>query len=229
MTTTSHATDVATGAHAPHDAPHDAPHNDGVPAARTGRPRDPERADAILQATRELLAEVGYERTTVEAVAARAKASKATVYRRWSDKAQLVAEALRCRPVATAVLPDTGDLREDLVQGISRFTDELTDEDAGLIAGLACAMRSDPTLAALLREQTVHCRRDAASAWLQRGVARGQIAPDVDIDSVVDLVPASVFMRLLVTGEPVDHDFVVRLVDGVLLPLLTCGRSTAGV
>lgn len=194
-------------------------------SSRSGRPRDADREDAILTATRELLAEVGYERVTIEAVAGRAKASKATIYRRWPGKAQLVADALRCRPQAMPVMPDTGDLREDMVQGILTFVADLTEHDAALMVGLAGAMRTDPELAAMVRDQTVSCRRDAASAWLERAVARGQIVPDADIAVVADLVPAVVFMRLLVTGEPVDEPYVTRLVDSVLLPLLV-GRST---
>ena len=84
-------------------------------------------------------------------------------------------------------------------------------------------------LAALVREQTVSCRRPAASAWLDRAVARGQIPTDADTDVVVDLVPAAVFMRLLVTGEPVDEPFVTRLVDSVLLPLRVGGRPAVHV
>lgn len=193
---------------------------DVLRAARSGRPRDDEREAAILDAARAIVAETGYEKLTIEAVASRARASKATIYRRWPGKAELVAEALRCRPVALPVMPDTGDLRADMVQGILAFVADLTEHDAGLMVGLAVAIRSDPVLAAMMREQTVSCRRDAASAWLKRAVARGQISPAVDIDVVADLVPAVVFMRLLVTGEPVDEPFVGRLVDSVLLPLL---------
>ena len=108
---------------------------DVLRTARTGRPRDADREDAILAATRALVAEIGYERLTIEAVAARARASKATIYRRWPGKAELVAEALRCRPQATRVMPDTGDLREDVVQGILAFVTDLTEEDAGLLIG----------------------------------------------------------------------------------------------
>jgi AcrR family transcriptional regulator len=194
-----------------------------------GRPRDADREDAILAATRELLAETGYERLTIEAVATRARAGKATIYRRWPGKAQLVVEALRCRPQALPVMPDTGDLRADMIEGILSFVVDLTEHDAGLMIGLASSMRSDPELAALVREQTVSCRRDAASAWLERAAGRGQIDPDADIAVVVDLVPAVVFMRLLGTGEPVDREYVTRLVDTVLLPVLTGGHTVAHV
>lgn len=194
-----------------------------------GRPRDALREDAILTATRELVAEAGYERLTIEAVAARAKASKATIYRRFSGKAQLVAEAMRCRPVAMSVMPDTGNLRDDLIDGITAFAADLTEHHVGLLVGLTSAMRTDPELAALVRQQTVSCRRDAASAWLQRAIARGQISPVADIDVVADLVPAVVFMRLLVTGEPVDHGFVSRLVDAVLLPLFVGSSAPVSI
>ena len=196
---------------------------------RPGRPRDAEREDAILAATREVVAESGYERLTIEAVAARARASKATIYRRWSGKAALVGDALRCRPLAMPVMPDSGDLRTDMVEGILAFVADLSEQDADLVVGLVAAMRSDPDLAAMVREQTVSCRRTAASAWLHRAVARGQIHPDADTDVVADLVPAVVFMRLLVTGEPVDEPFVSHLVDSVLLPLLTGGRTPTHV
>src|SRR3954468_25112873 len=81
-----------------------------------GRPRDPRRRQAILDAAVHLLAEVGYDRATVEAVAARAGVSKPTIYRRWpGGKAEIVADAIRAKRADGAVLPDTGSLRGDLL------------------------------------------------------------------------------------------------------------------
>ena len=102
-------------------------------SARGGRPRDDAREQAILDAAIDLVAEIGYDAMSIEAVAARAKSSKATIYRRWPGKAELVAEAMRRRsePVLED-LPDTGSLRGDLLALVQRMFDSINGVDGGL-------------------------------------------------------------------------------------------------
>lgn len=185
-----------------------------------GRPRDPARETEILEAALELVAELGYDRVSMDAVASACQASKATLYRRWPSKAAMVAAAVRCRHQDVVPPVDTGDLRQDLLLGLSRMTESMSSEDIGLLVGLLNAIRTDPELAVDLRSQLVADKRAAATAWTQRAIDRGQLRAGTDLDLVHEIAPALVMFRLLMTGEPVDEQFAARLVDEVLLPLV---------
>lgn len=190
-----------------------------------GRPRDEQREQAILDAAVELLGEVGYDRMSMESVAHRARASKATIYRRWPGKAELVVEAVRRRTCADLAPVDTGSLRGDLLAFLAAAGLPIA-EDATLLSGVILAMRSDPTLATLLREQMSGDKAAAAVALVTRAIQRGELPATADARLVPEIAPAVVFFRLLVTGEPVDQTFLVHLVDDVLIPLLGRPSST---
>lgn len=179
------------------------------------------REEAILLATLALLAEVGYDQMTMDAVAARARASKATIYRRWPGKAELVVTAVKRHagsPMATP--PDTGGLRQDLLAVLEVMRASLTGQDAALILGLMIAMRRDPELARTVRGQVVDDKREVFGAVIGRAVARGDLPATVDHALFVEISSAMLFSRLFVTGEPLDDAFIHHLVDAVLLPLL---------
>jgi AcrR family transcriptional regulator len=175
------------------------------------RARSDVREEAILLATMELLGEVGYDRMSVEAVADRAKASKATVYRRWSGKATLVTTAVR-RYAGTRPAPaePTGDQRADLLVLLNGLRESLLGQDAALILGLLGAMRHDEELARVVRQAVLTEKHDAFAALL----------PDADHAWLAELTSAALLSRLLVTGEPLDDEFLTKLVDTVLLPQL---------
>ncbi|RSN64792.1 TetR/AcrR family transcriptional regulator [Actinomadura sp. WAC 06369] len=199
-------------------------------------PRGDVRTGAILAAALGLLAEVGYDRLTMEAVAARAQASKATLYRRWPGKAELVVDAVRAHggdggPGGDGdplVPSDTGSLRGDLVAVLELMRANLEAQDAALILGLMTAMHRDAGLAALVRGRLVDDKRAAFGAVVERAVRRGDLAGDVDTALFVEISSAMLFSRLFVTGEPLDDAFVRHLVDAVLIPLLTGGRPAPG-
>jgi AcrR family transcriptional regulator len=175
------------------------------------RARSNVREKAILLAAMELLSEVGYDRMTVEAVAERAKASKATVYRRWSGKAELVATAVRRYAGTTLTPPEpTGDLRTDLVALLGRLRESLLGQDAALILGLLSAMRHDAELALTVRKAVLDHKHEAFAA----------LVPAADHGWLAEITSAALLSRLLVTGEPLDDDFLAKLVDTVLLPQL---------
>ena len=164
------------------------------------------RESAILQATLELLAESGYDQLTIDAVAGRARCSKATIYRRWRDKAALVVTAVRRhagQPAAAA--PDTGSLRSDLLAALAAMRSSLSGQDAALILGLLGAMHRDPEL---------------AGAVIARAAARGDVPATTDAALLAEIGSAVLFSRLLVTGEPLDDAYIQHLVDAVLLPAL---------
>src|SRR5215468_9547141 len=117
-----------------------------APAAGRNRRLDDQREQAILRAAYELLGETGYQGLRVDAVAARAQASKATLYRHWPTKAELVADAIRACKAAGVDAPDTGNLRCDLVEWFSGLADTISGEEGPILAGLFMAMHNDPEL-----------------------------------------------------------------------------------
>ena len=179
------------------------------------------REDAILQATLELLAESGYDQLTIDAVAARARCSKATIYRRWPGKAALVTTAVRRhagQPAAAA--PDTGSLRSDLLATLDLMRSSLSGQDAALVLGLLIAMHRDGELAAAVREQVLDVKREVFGAVIARAIARGEVPATTDGALLAEISSAVLFSRRLVTGEPLDDAFTRHLVDAVLLPAL---------
>lgn len=196
-------------------------------AAKTiGRPRDAGRDADLLKATLDLLVEVGYDRLTIDAVAARVKASKATVYRRWPNKAALVVDAVRAMHDAKdedSVFPDTGSLRGDLLAGARTFVQKLTSEDGRLMAAVMTASMRDPELAAAMRSGT-NDKAAMCAAPLDRAVARGELASACGPEVFAEVVQSVFLFRFLVSGEPLDEAFVVHVVDDVLLPLITGTR-----
>jgi AcrR family transcriptional regulator len=186
-------------------------------AGGRGAPRE----EAILRATLALLAESGYDQVTIDAVAARARCSKATIYRRWPGKAPLVITAVRryAGHQETAP-PDTGSLRSDLIATLAAMRASLAGQDAALILGLLIAMRRDPELATAVREQVLDAKREVLGAVVARAVARGDVPAGADTALVAEISSAALFSRLLVTGEPLDDAFVQHFVDAVLLPVL---------
>ncbi|TDC50804.1 TetR/AcrR family transcriptional regulator [Jiangella ureilytica] len=181
------------------------------------------REDAVLRATLELLAEIGYGSVTMDAVAARARASKATIYRRWAGKADLVIAAIERHTSGdgdSSAPPDTGALRADLLALLTAMRDRLAGESAALVLGLLTAMRDDPALATAVRARLIGVKRDAFAPALRRAADRGDIAAVPDHDLIAEVASALLFSRLFVTGEPLDDAFLDRLADAVILPLV---------
>jgi AcrR family transcriptional regulator len=179
------------------------------------------REEAILLATLELLAESGYDQLTIDAVAARARCSKATIYRRWPGKPGLVITAVRRyaeRPGTAAA--DTGSLRSDLLAALAAMRTSLSGQDADLLLGLLTAMRRDPELAAAVRDQVLDTKREVLGTVIDRAITRGDIPAGADAALLAEISSAVLLSRLLVTGKPLDDAFVRHLVDAVLLPAL---------
>jgi AcrR family transcriptional regulator len=191
-------------------------------AAVRGRPRDPARDTAILEAALELLGDTGYERMSIEAVAARAGVGKPTIYRRWpGGKPELTVAAMRARQAQAPPLPDTGALRSDLLAAVSQLHAEMV-EHAGLTAGLSTQLRCDGELMRLFREHVVGAERARMRPLVERAAARREI-PDAAAVSPLfaDVALSLLHTRVLLTGEPVDAAFAQELVDHILLPILT--------
>jgi AcrR family transcriptional regulator len=183
------------------------------------------RYQAIIDAALDVLIEVGYERLTIDAVAARAHASKATIYRGWKGKAELVAEAVRQWPGAQFEPPDTGTLRGDLQHMLGLLRKRLHTKHGRLFSGLVEAIQHDPVLAETIQANT-HCHAKMAyQKIIDRAVDRNEISAEVDTELVMTIAPAVMCFHHLYTGDPVNDRLVQRLIDDILIPLL-CREST---
>jgi AcrR family transcriptional regulator len=197
-----------------------------VPSPLRGRARE----EAILAAAVALLAEHGYERISVDAIAARAHASKATIYRKWPGKAPLIAEALRRHAEeATPELPDTGSLRGDLRSAVAAITAALTGHAGGLpLIGLIEAVRGDAMLRELVRRRIE--RRSAADGELiaRRAAGRGDRTDPVRVSRTLEVAVGRLFLATLLGAGPPGAEEQELLVGDVLMPLLA-PRHPGGV
>lgn len=188
-------------------------------ALPASRPRvEGEREDEILDACVELLIEAGYDRLTMDAVAKKAKASKATLYRRWESKASLVVEALvRAKQAPHIDDHDTGDLRGDL---ISTFCgNEGINESATQILGsVITALSTDAEFAELFREKFIAPKIAVNQAIYARAIERGEISADVDLEVIGPALAGILLHRTFILGLPPDDATIERVVDHVILP-----------
>src|SRR5215470_8283579 len=187
-------------------------------AAAAARPRvEGDREQEILDAALEVLTDVGYDRLTMDAVAHRAKASKATLYRRWNSKAKLVVESL-AKMKTVPVIPDTGDLRSDLMAafcGMGGLTDHDTTATLGAVI---TAVTTDPEFAHEFREQVVGPKARVSRVVFERARDRGELRPDLDLEIVVPALAGIVLHRVFILGEQPDAELIERTIDQIILP-----------
>ncbi|MFD1149217.1 TetR/AcrR family transcriptional regulator [Saccharothrix hoggarensis] len=189
-----------------------------------GRPRDASRDDALRQAALEVMAEVGYRALTMDAVAARARAGKATIYRRWESKLDLVIDT--CTQLAQQNLaePDTGSLAGDLREFLSAFAAFLSGPIGKAAQALVGELPHEPELASAFRGTFLTAQRDVLRRILDRASERGELREDAPRGMAVEIAGAALIYRLMLTGDPLDLPFVDRVVDQVLLPLVAKGQ-----
>ncbi|MEV0892249.1 TetR/AcrR family transcriptional regulator [Promicromonospora sp. NPDC050262] len=188
---------------------------------RLGRKRDHTRDPEIMDAALDVLSESGYDGMTIDMVATRAKAGKATVYRRWSSKAELVLDAVACMKsseIDLDDLPDTGTLRGDLVAMIRTPSIRDGERKLKVMAGIVSMIARSPELAAAAQEALVEPRATVNRIFFQRAIDRGEIPADADVEKLCIIGPALVAYSVLMLGRPVDRDFLVENIDQVILP-----------
>ncbi|HEY1573709.1 MAG TPA: TetR/AcrR family transcriptional regulator [Pseudonocardiaceae bacterium] len=192
----------------------------GVTGTRAGR-RAPERRTAVFDSVFALLAEVGYDRMTMDAVAARAHVSKATIYRTWPDKPDLVAEALAYHFKDTPNIPDTGSLRGDLLAIVTLACQLGNSVDGEVVAGVMSAAARNPVLARTMHEYMYEKKHTMHEALIRRAAERGELAPDTDPHLLHEVMHSMVLARRLEICDTLDQQFAEHVVDDVLLPVLT--------
>jgi len=196
-------------------------------APQRSRPRvEGEREVEIFDATTRLLIETGYDKLTLDSVAAAAKASKATLYRRWSGKAELVIDALaHAKDFTHLSHTDSGSLREDLLAAACE-QGGLTDEMPMAVLGAVLpALHRDPELFRAFRERLIEPKMAAAIGAFERASERGEVAPGTNLRLLAQILPALCVHQLFVLGEPVTRELIEQILDGVVLP--ACAASLA--
>lgn len=193
----------------------------GSRAARRGEPAAARRSsrahEAVLGAAIELFEAVGYARLTIDAIASRAGVSKATIYRWWPNKAAVVMEALLTTVEPDIAFPDSGSVRQDLVEQAGALARLLTERPLGqMVLALLGQAQDDADLASALREGWQQPRRDAGREVLQRAVDRGELRAECDLELVLDGVYGPIYLRLLFGHAPLDGHDLERLVDQAL-------------
>jgi AcrR family transcriptional regulator len=181
-----------------------------------GRPRSDSASRAILKAFRDLLIEVGFARLRLEHVAARARVSKATIYRRWHSKEELAIELLHELAAPSLAIPDSGDTRAELVTVTQSCIGRLIESDFGpVVRAMLCEIAASPTVGDRFRTVVVEARREEVRRVIERGIARGDLPASTDLDIATELLIGPIYFRL-VFGGALDREFGEKVVDALL-------------
>lgn len=184
-----------------------------------GRPRSEQARLSILRSTLKLLAKKGFSELTIEAVAAHANVAKATVYRWWPDKAALIADAFASSTTRKLHFPDTGSLRTDMSQQMRQLVKIFRSRRGRIVSAMLGAGQSDSSLITAFRERFMMPRRQEAYATLRRGIQRGELQKNVDMDLILDSLYGPIYMRFLIGHDRLTSDFVEGLCE------LTLGKA----
>jgi AcrR family transcriptional regulator len=181
----------------------------------------PEREAELYEAVLGLLREVGYDALTMDAVAARTRSSKATLYRQWGGKPELVVKAMRHNKPGEIGEIDTGTLRGDLHALMAHEDDCTMAQNSALMRGVAMALHQHPDLRQALRDQLVEPEMAQFRRLLQRAVDRGEIRADCPaLDFLVPMMVGAFATRTLLEDQPPTRAFLVSYIDAVILPAL---------
>jgi AcrR family transcriptional regulator len=184
---------------------------------RVGAQRPGGRAErvrtSVLQAAAELLTEVGYDKMSVEEVAARAGVHKTTVYRRWPTKAELTADATALNSADAVPIPDTGDLVKDLKSLARDIVANIgTEGGARRSRSIAAAAASSDELATAMHGFWAH-RLTLSAQVIERAIQRGELPTDTDATLIIETVIGPLWVRLLLTGEPITEELADQVVE----------------
>jgi AcrR family transcriptional regulator len=189
-----------------------------TPLEAASRPRvEGDRELEILHAALEVLADVGYDRLTMDAVATRAKASKATLYRRWTNKVNLVIDALIAQK-GTPDVPDTGSLRGDLLEAFCGFGGLMNDEAVATFFSVLTAITRDREFAQEFRTRVIGPKLAVSQAIYERALARGEVRAGLDVDLFGPALAGILLHRAYLLGETPDRELIAQVVDQIILP-----------
>jgi len=176
------------------------------------------------------LASSGYDRLTMDAVATAAKASKATLYRRWDTKADLVVDALaRAKGSPQVASVDTGSLRGDLIAVACNHGGIGDERTLAVMSSIITALQHDKEFADAFHERFLAAKLEESRAIYRRAQQRGEIAPDVDLEILTPTLAAVILHRAFVLRLPVDDETILRIIDEIVLPAATRGRGASPI
>jgi AcrR family transcriptional regulator len=182
----------------------------------TARRSGPDVTEAIMRTTLDLGQELGYAKLSMEAIAARARVGKHTIYRRWPSKGALLLDSMLSLGQSALDYPDTGNVATDLRQQIYAAVDLLTTGPLRpLFQALVGEAQHDPGVAAALNERFITPQADKTVARLKSARDQGQLAPDFDLDLAMAILSGPLYFRLLITQEPLTHAYVDRILDAL--------------
>tara|TARA_R110002096_G_scaffold436038_3_gene665878 strand:+ start:25003 stop:25635 length:633 start_codon:yes stop_codon:yes gene_type:complete len=187
-----------------------------------GRPRDPALAAKVFVTTLGMLADLGYQRLSMECIAARTGVAKTTLYRRWPNKEELVIAAVLSSRRLPPEPQDSGSLRADLVTLLETLAGGQSPDGRRLaMTTLTNAMRATPRLGDLIRKEFVAVMRHHVDVAFQNAITRGELPAHAILPPFfADIAPSMMATRLLIAGEAVDNEFRDQLIDELLLPIL---------
>lgn len=189
-----------------------------TPSETATRPRvEGDRELQILEAALDVLADVGYDRLTMDAVATRAKASKATLYRRWTNKVSLVIDALLTQKDAPTV-PDTGTLRGDLLEAFCGFGGLMDARAVATLSSVLTAITRDEEFASEFRSRVIGPKLAVSQAIYERAVARGEARSDLDVTIFGPALAGILLHRAYLLGEPPSRELVAQVIDQIIVP-----------
>ncbi|HWY21353.1 MAG TPA: TetR/AcrR family transcriptional regulator [Candidatus Acidoferrum sp.] len=188
----------------------------GRPKRSPGRPRSEQARVAILRSALKLLGENGFPDLTIEDVAAHASVGKATVYRWWPNKAALIADAFASSTTRRLHFPDTGSLRTDMSQQMRQLIKVFRSRRGRIVSAILGGGQSDRDLIVAFRDRFLWPRRREAYATLQRGIERGELRRNVDMDLLLDSLYGPIYMRFLIRHDKLTPEFVDHLCQLVL-------------
>jgi AcrR family transcriptional regulator len=175
---------------------------------------------AILAAALEELNEVGYAELTMDRVAARARTGKAALYRRWANRAELIVDACKQHVITTTEVPDTGDIRSDMIAFLRLMSARMDSPFGSMMRGLLGEMLRAPELENALRERASGVGPTVVLSILERAVARGEVAPDVLRSRRATVATDLLRHEFLLHGAPIPEETIIDIVDNIYLPLV---------
>jgi AcrR family transcriptional regulator len=182
----------------------------------TGRPRSQQAWEAVITATQTLLKTIGYQNLSMEGIAKAAGVGKPTLYRWWPNIPSIVMEALKRQADNEIGAPDTGTLKSDLQKFLGQTCISLTDHAGDVVRCLMAEAQFNPDFAEVFREEFIASRRNTLIVILQRGVMRGELNQQTDLELLADLCYGPIWYRLLNQHASLDERFVLSLIDRII-------------
>src|ERR1022692_1515632 len=202
------------------------PRNNAGGKRLPGRPRSEQARQAILRSTSRLLQRTGFAELSIEAVAAHAGVGKATVYRWWPDKGALVVDAFASSAEDELHFADSGSVYKDMSLQMNQFLAVLRSRRGRIVSAVIAGGQSDPGLIQAFRERFLRPRRQEAYQTLRRGMERGELPRNLDLDLLLDILYGAIYMRFLIRHDQLSEEYIADVCRLVLNGAATHGRHS---